>query len=319
MQAMPFGVDIELFKPDSSVSKDSVILYYKDRIPSDFELLTQKLKERNISYTLFNYKTGYKESDFISTLKKCKYCIFLGRHESQGFAVQEIMACNVPLFVWGVTSRRQEYPGSLIDKNIITPATTVPYWDDICGEHITDFKEFDTKFDIFLNKLQTYQPRKFICENLSMNACNIKWDNFIIGTILQEYNGINLNNVWCKHLLPNEKYQNILSGVNEYFYLKPHHCMKIENTIPYKSVLLNDFELYGSWTTDTNQKEHTIDNYKQLIKNFDVSKINKIVLYFDKKNNKLFVHDGLHRISIMLYKNIITNFIPKNMIQIISD
>ena len=151
-----------------------------------------------------------------------------------------------------------------------------------------------------------------------MNACNVNWDNFIISTILQEYDGINLNNIWCKHLLPNEKYQDILSDFDEHLYLKPHYCMKITNTIPYKSVLLNDFELYGSWTTATNQKEHTIDNYKQLIKNFDVSKITKIVLYFDKKNNKLFVHDGLHRISIMLYKNIITNFLPKDMVQIIS-
>ena len=38
--------------------------------------------------------------------------------------------------------------------------------------------------------------------------------------------------------------------------------------------------------------------------------MNKINLYYDFETNKYIINDGLHRLSILLFKNIITNTVP---------
>ena len=80
--------------------------------------------------------------------------MWLDAHESQGFALQEALSCNVPLFVWNITSMRQEYGSSYND----IPATTIPYWDERCGEYFYNINELEDKFNLFLSKLETYKP-----------------------------------------------------------------------------------------------------------------------------------------------------------------
>ena len=47
------------------------------------------------------------------------------------------------------------------------PATSIPYWDNNCGEYF--FKnELIYKYNEFINKLNTYKPREFILNNLSL-------------------------------------------------------------------------------------------------------------------------------------------------------
>jgi hypothetical protein len=52
--------------------------------------------------------------------------------------------------------------------NIIKNASSIPYWDDKCGEVFYDKNE---KFKLFILKLDNYQPRQFILDNLFMEVC----------------------------------------------------------------------------------------------------------------------------------------------------
>ena len=70
----------------------------------------------------------YNENDFIETLKTAKYAFLLDAHESQGFAVQEMMSCNVPLLVWNVRFMSQEFNSNYPDYE----ATSIEYWDMGC-------------------------------------------------------------------------------------------------------------------------------------------------------------------------------------------
>ena len=65
---------------------------------------------------------------------------------------------------------RQEYGSSYND----IPATTIPYWDERCGEYFYNINELEDKFNLFLSKLETYKPREYILENLSMEVCEQK-------------------------------------------------------------------------------------------------------------------------------------------------
>ncbi len=159
-----FGVDTEKFNP-SNIEKTKVFIYYKTRHPSDFSELTNFLNKKSITYKVFQYG-HYNEQEYISYLRECKYGIWLGRHESQGFALEEALSSNVPLLVWDVTSMKQEYGYNYDDYY----ATCIPYWDERCGEYFYNMNEFEDKFNLFLSKLNMYKPREYVVENLSIEV-----------------------------------------------------------------------------------------------------------------------------------------------------
>ena len=172
---MPFPVNTNLFSPSNENNKNSVFIYFKSRKIDELNFLKQFLNHKNIEYKIFDYRIKYQESDYIDYLKKSKYGIWLGRHESQGFALQEALSTNIPLLVWDVKSMNQEegynYPEIF--------GTVIPYWDNQCGEFFYTKEEFECKYIEFMNKLNTYEPRQFILENLSVEKCSEKLVNLI--------------------------------------------------------------------------------------------------------------------------------------------
>lgn len=168
---LPFGVDTERFKNIYSIDKrDRVFIYYKSRDPKLLNAIESVLQHNNINYHVFSYNTKYDETMYIEYLKNSKYGIWIGSHESQGFALEEALSCDVPLIVWNVKSMNEEHRSNY--QNI--PATTIPYWDERCGEIFYSMEEFASKMPIFLSKLGTYKPREYILENLSMEICEQK-------------------------------------------------------------------------------------------------------------------------------------------------
>ena len=130
------------------------------------------LKSMNIEYKVFDYKKRYDESEYLNYLQECKYGIVIDAHESQGFAIEEALSCNVPLLVWGVQYMSQEYGGNYLN----IPCTTIAYWNNQCGEVFYNSNELEVTFNTFINKIEEYEPRKYILENLSLEKCR---DNFI--------------------------------------------------------------------------------------------------------------------------------------------
>ena len=178
--AIPFGVDTEKFIQTINI-RDKILLYYKDRNPKELNYLEQFLQEKNIQYKLFNYKQRYDSNEYLSYLKNCKYGIWLGSHESQGFALEEALACNVPLLVWNVKLRNQEWSRRkyYTNKQLTTIISTIPYWDERCGEFFYKQEDFEQTFEKFISKLNTYKPREYIMEILNVKKCGIVFEKLI--------------------------------------------------------------------------------------------------------------------------------------------
>ena len=88
--------------------------------------------------------------------------IVISGTESQGIAIQEMLSCNLPLLVWDVKDWQDRgLPHSC-------PATSIPYWDALCGEYFLDLNELENTYERFMSG--EYEPRKFILENLSLNS-----------------------------------------------------------------------------------------------------------------------------------------------------
>lgn len=174
--SLPFGVDTDKFceiKP--MYERSEVFIYFKRRQPHELEFIINFFQVNNISYKVFSYTNHYSENDYINCLQNAKYGIWLGAHESQGFALQEALSCNVPLLVWNVSSLNQEVGSNYNDM----PATTIPYWDDKCGEYFYSYNEFIHKYALFITQLNKYNPRQFILDNLSIQKCEEKFIDII--------------------------------------------------------------------------------------------------------------------------------------------
>jgi len=176
IETLPFGVDTLKFNEIKPIQdRNKVFLYYKSRKPDEYNFLLNFLRNKNIEVKVFSYNNRYEEEEYINYLHNSKFGIWLGRHESQGFALEEALSCSVPLFVWNVKSMNQEYNYNYDD----IPATVIPYWDNRCGEYFYNVNELENKFNEFIAKLETYKPREYILKNLSIKKCEEKLINLI--------------------------------------------------------------------------------------------------------------------------------------------
>lgn len=168
MKPVPFCVDTEKFKPEKPIDeRNDVIIYFKSRKYQELDIIKNLLNEKGFSYKIFNYNKRYDENIFINYLKNSKFGIWLGRHESQGFALEEILSFDIPLLVWDVTSMNQEEGCNYSDYK----ATCIPYWDENCGEVFYKSEELSSTFELFISKINSYKPRDYILKNLSEEAC----------------------------------------------------------------------------------------------------------------------------------------------------
>lgn len=176
VKVFSFPVNMEKFKPDKKIEeRDRIFIYFKRRDPDELMKLIQFCKYKNILPILIDYVRKYKEEDYLDCLKNAKFGIILDAHESQGFAIEEALSCDVPLLVWNAKTMNQEY-GSAYGT---ISCTSVPYWDERCGEIFYDVNELEITFNKFVSKLQVYEPRKYIEENLSVEKCAKKLETLI--------------------------------------------------------------------------------------------------------------------------------------------
>jgi GR25 family glycosyltransferase involved in LPS biosynthesis len=176
IKSFPFPVEVDLFKPDEHQIKENVFVMFKHRKPEELRFVENFLNNKKISYKTFRYGS-YKQDDYIKHLKTCKYGIWIGRHESQGFALHESLSCNVPLLVWNVTNMRQQHGWNGCPD---VYGITIPYWSKTCGEYFYKQDEFEKKYNIFLQNLNNYKPREFIKNRVSVKQCAENFKNIFL-------------------------------------------------------------------------------------------------------------------------------------------
>jgi hypothetical protein len=127
---------------------------------------------------------------------------------------------------------------------------------------------------------------------------------------------IKLNDILCRLIINNKTIKDNFIKKRS-IYITTYHLFQINNTVHYYSLINNDFTYYNIYVSSTNQPDHSEVIFKNLINNFDITKLQKIQIKFNKKINKYIVLDGIHRLCIMLYKNIISDSIPHDFLEII--
>ena len=153
--------DLEINNLYKKGTGNDCLLYFKKRSKSELEDIINFLQSKNLSFKIFEYGK-YKNKDLLENAKKSKFGLILAGTESQGFAIQEIMAENLPLIVFDKnTNKYGEY-------NLT--GTTVPYWNDSCGIKVKDLSELENKYTYFIDNLSRFNPINLVKNELTYEA-----------------------------------------------------------------------------------------------------------------------------------------------------
>ena len=122
---------------------------------------------------------------------------------------------------------------------------------------------------------------------------------------------LNIDNIYCSQWLINDTLKNYCKNPQyKAYYINPHDILHIKDSINYKALTTNNFDIYHQYITVTKQEEHSVNNYKKVLNNFDIKKMQPLLIEYDSTINKYIIRDGVHRLSILLFKNIFTSTIP---------
>ncbi|WP_259065410.1 glycosyltransferase [Mucilaginibacter sp. X4EP1] len=170
--AWPAGIDIEKWKPRQNEQASFDFLIY-DKIGQHahyrnnlIDPICKILDEKSFTYQFVRYGS-YTHGELETKLQQARGAIFLSEHETQGLAYQQILASGIPILAWdagGFWKDPYYYP----EKVKYQPVSAVPYWDERCGIKFTGLENFDENVALFMGGLNSFKPRDFILENLTL-------------------------------------------------------------------------------------------------------------------------------------------------------
>ena len=158
----------ELMKTKDAKRKDKCLIYFKKRQNEDLEKVLSFLDQKNINYEIFKYGE-YKNSELKTAAKESSFGIYMARSETQGFAVQEMMACNLPLYVWDDKNLNAKILSEYYGGGKFS-GTSITYWSDQNGVIVDNFEDFMKNFDFFIDNIDFYKPYKLIEKYLTYEA-----------------------------------------------------------------------------------------------------------------------------------------------------
>jgi hypothetical protein len=187
----PIGIKTTKWCPLLNSSKDFVIVY--DKVRWDRGIYETDLINPIINHLIAKFgdkvkvlRYGkYKEADLLYLAQHAMFMVFLCEHETQGFAYQQVLSCDVPILAWdrgGVWKDPFFYPLNVIFE----PVTSVPYWDSSCGNKFQDFDDYLSSYNLFYESVKNklYKPRDFVLKTLSIKECARNFSNIINETKL---------------------------------------------------------------------------------------------------------------------------------------
>jgi hypothetical protein len=175
----PVGIDTEKYSPVETPKVFDFLVYNKLRWPDEHPeknvravcLATLAQKGFSFHEIVYGQYPRGRENAYHALLGRSRAMLFLCENETQGIAYNEALSMDVPILAWN--------PQRWLDPNrhkhglSDCPASSVPYWDDRCGEQFHTLAELPAALDRFQSRLKAreFHPRDYIVENLTLEKC----------------------------------------------------------------------------------------------------------------------------------------------------
>lgn len=134
---------------------NKVVIYVKCQDYLLIDRVKSRLEQNGFSCVVTTYGM-YSENDYLEQLQSSVALVYIGKSESQGIALLEAWATNVPTFVYNyneVVTIQTEFGVIDLPKNSYSPA---PYLNDKRGLFWSDLNELES----YLRDLEIYEPRE---------------------------------------------------------------------------------------------------------------------------------------------------------------
>lgn len=152
------GIDIDFWKPQNN-HRAQVLLYWKTESLSFVTAVKQLLSNYFSEIKVIRYGT-YSKEQFREQLDKSFLSIFISRSESQGLALAEAWAMNVPTLVWN--------PEQLVAHGRrYSQVSAAPYLTEITGQMWKTIEDLKSLLDKLPIVLSATFPRKWIQQNIT--------------------------------------------------------------------------------------------------------------------------------------------------------
>ena len=157
----PSDIDFNFWKPPKSSLRKQILVYRKhDVLEDDFNNIVKICKMLGLRYKVVTYGK-YTRKSFRRILRKCRVAVWLGTTESQGLALLECWAMDVPSLV----RIRDSFEDSVTNK--VFASSSAPYLTRECGEEIYASDLNMNSFSNFLNQSIDKSPREYVLSEFS--------------------------------------------------------------------------------------------------------------------------------------------------------
>lgn len=169
------GIDTDFFTPTLSKNHEKfVLIYFKNRKKSDLEILIDNLNVKGFNYKIYEYG-HYSETEYQFALKRAYFGIWISGTESQGIAMMEAMATNLPILVIDCHKITDNFLDSSLVAAPVFPsafqrvkASSAPYFSSSCGIKIDHLDDLDTGIEQMEKMLKGMNPREYILDGFTL-------------------------------------------------------------------------------------------------------------------------------------------------------
>ena len=162
LRVWPAGVNTEYWKPKTIHNRKRLLIYIKGEtnfyVNGVLKLLTELYGSRLIIVEYGKYSTR----QYKSFLEDSFAAIWLAGTESQGMALAEAWAMDVPTLV------RESNERNIFGKSWI--ASAAPYLSDSTGSFFNENEDFLAQYDLFLENISGFKPRDWVILNQSYST-----------------------------------------------------------------------------------------------------------------------------------------------------
>jgi hypothetical protein len=160
------GIETDIWKPTELKPDLDCFIYWKNRPVRECWGACEVVEEAGLNTIGIQYGTYY-EHQLLELCHRSRFAILLTNTESQGFAYMQILSTGTPCLVLN-----QDIWISR-DGTVTFPATSVPYFDNRCGDIISELDQ--ESLGSFIDSLNAYSPRDYILENHTVEISTQKY------------------------------------------------------------------------------------------------------------------------------------------------
>jgi len=158
------GVDLEFWSPGTGAQRDQVLLYDKQvhGVTAAIGPYREALERSGHRVTTLNYG-GYSAGRYRELLRRSRFMVAFSRHETQGIALAEAWACDVPTFIL------QNCEPTLF--GVAYGGSAAPYLSAATGRFFSNIEDFEALLSQWGAAGPAFQPRRWCGEHMSDEIC----------------------------------------------------------------------------------------------------------------------------------------------------